>query len=167
MQTRLTPKEARFVQQYLLHLNATDAYQAAGFKATGHSARVQASKLLQKPRVAAAIAAGQAVVAAKAGLTAEIVREQNAFIATFDPSGLFNENGQLRHVKDMPRHIRCALKSVEVVKRNLTSGDGVTDTTYKVQFWDKPKALEMEYKHFGLLTDSVEHKGEIRIKWQE
>jgi hypothetical protein len=28
--------------------------------------------------------------------------------------------------------------------------------TYKVTFWDKSKALEMEYKHHGLLVDRIE-----------
>jgi phage terminase small subunit len=158
---RLTPKQERFIAEYLKDLNATQAAIRAGYHPK------MAAKLVAKSSIAAAIAERAKQQTEALGLTATEAREQNAFIATFDPAALFDEQRQLLHVKDMPRHVRCALKSVEVVKRNLTSGDGATDTTYKVQFWDKLKAIEMEYKHFGLLTDAIEHKGEIRIKWQE
>jgi hypothetical protein len=33
--------------------------------------------------------------------------------------------------------------------------------------WDKPKALEMLAKHFGLLLERVEHSGGIELKWQD
>lgn len=74
---------------------------------------------------------------------------------------MFDDKGALRHVTKMPRHIRCALKSLKVVRKNLTSGDGVTDTTLEVQFWDKGSAIEREYKHFGLLVDRVHVTGEL------
>lgn len=100
-------------------------------------------------------------------LTAKDVREQNAYIARFDPSEMFGADGNLLHLKDMPKHVRCAIRSVEVLKRNLTSGDGAMDTTYKVQFWDKPKAIELEYKHFGLLIEQVNHTGTLKLTWQQ
>ena len=50
----LTPKEQAFADMYLAdeNRNATKAYEGAGFKARGASARVGASKLLTKPNVA-------------------------------------------------------------------------------------------------------------------
>ncbi|MBI4486144.1 MAG: terminase small subunit [Acidobacteria bacterium] len=150
----LTPKQRRFIAEYLIDLNATQAAKRAGY--SPKTAQEQASRLLSNVKVAAAIAANQARQDAALGLTADEAREQNAFIARFDPADLFDEHRQLLHVKDMPRAVRCALRSVEVVKRNLTSGDGTTDTTLKVQFWDKLKAIEMEYRHFGLLVDRFE-----------
>lgn len=161
----LTLKQQRFVEEYLIDLNATQAAIRTGYSAK--TAEVQGPRLLGNVRVSAAIADGVKVQNERLGLTASAVREQNAYIALGDPIDVVDECGNLLPLRQMPRRIRCAIRSIEVVKRNLTSGDGVTDTTYKIQFWDKLKAIEMEYKHFGLLTDTIEHKGEIRIKWQE
>jgi phage terminase small subunit len=161
----LTAKQARFVEEYLTDRNATQAAIRAGY--SPKTAKSIGQENLTKPDVAAALAARSTQQSARLQVEADQAREQNAFIVTFDPADLFDTLGRLLPVRLMPRHVRCALRSIEVVKRNLTRGDGATDTTYKVQFWDKLKAIEMEYKHFGLLTDQVEHKGEIRIKWQD
>jgi hypothetical protein len=88
-------------------------------------------------------------------LTADDAREQNAFIARFDPAELYDANGGLLHVTKMPRHIRCALKSIKVVRRNLAAGDGVVDTTLELSFWDKGAAIEREYRVFGLMVDRL------------
>ncbi|MFM2057912.1 MAG: hypothetical protein RLY71_2297 [Pseudomonadota bacterium] len=55
----LTPKQARFVEEYLVDLNATQAYIRAGYKARGNSAEVNAGRLLRNAQVAEAIQAGR------------------------------------------------------------------------------------------------------------
>ena len=50
---RLRPKQARFVQEYLIDLNGTHAAIRAGYAAP--SAEVTASQLLRFPKVAAAV----------------------------------------------------------------------------------------------------------------
>ena len=54
---KLTPKQERFVQEYLIDLNATQAAIRAGYSAK--TAEQQGYQLLQKPSVQAAIAARQ------------------------------------------------------------------------------------------------------------
>lgn len=51
----LTPKQERFVAEYLIDLNATAAYKRAGYKGKGRSAENAASQLLGNVGVAAAI----------------------------------------------------------------------------------------------------------------
>lgn len=89
-----------------------------------------------------------------------------AEIAYANTQQLFDEEGNLRPVKDWPPQLARAIGAVEVVKRNLHPGDGVTDTVIKVKAWDKVKALEMLMKHLGLLTEKVEHGGALEIRWQ-
>jgi phage terminase small subunit len=57
-QSRLTPKQRRFVDEYLLDLNATQAAVRAGYKP--NHARQVAAENLSKPVIADAIAAAQA-----------------------------------------------------------------------------------------------------------
>jgi len=39
-----------------------------------------------------------------------------------------------------------------------------TDLTYRIQFWDKLKAIELEYKRFGLLKDLHEHTHRVTLE---
>lgn len=67
----LTPKQERFVAEYLIDLNATQAAIRAGYSAK--SAYSQAHDLLKKPEIAEALSAARAKVAAKTELTQETV----------------------------------------------------------------------------------------------
>jgi phage terminase small subunit len=71
----LNPRQQRFVEEYLVDLNATAAYIRAGYVARGNGAEVNASKLLRHPKVAEAIQAGMAARSARTGLTAKYVLE--------------------------------------------------------------------------------------------
>lgn len=53
--TTLNLKQQRFVDEYLLDLNATAAYKRAGYVATGNSAEVNAARLLRNAQVAKCI----------------------------------------------------------------------------------------------------------------
>lgn len=74
------------------------------------------------------------------------VFREMARIGFADTSRVFDENGNLKPVKDWPQDLRRAVGGLEVVKRNLTSGDGEIDQVIKVKFWDKTKALEQMAK---------------------
>jgi phage terminase small subunit len=50
----VTVQHQRFVDEYAKDGNATAAYKRAGYRATGHSAEVNASRLAHRPDVAAA-----------------------------------------------------------------------------------------------------------------
>lgn len=67
----LTPKQQRFVQEYLVDLNATQAAVRSGY--SPKTAEQQGSRLLGNAKVAAAVAAGRKRLAAKLELTAEKV----------------------------------------------------------------------------------------------
>ncbi|MCI1148992.1 terminase small subunit [Stenotrophomonas maltophilia] len=65
----LTPKQQRFVQEYLQDHNGTQAAIRAGYSES--TARQQGSRLLTDPRVLAAVRAGQKKVAKKAEVTVD------------------------------------------------------------------------------------------------
>jgi phage terminase small subunit len=67
----LTPKQARFVAEYLIDLNATQAAIRAGY--SKHTAQVQSSRLLSNAMVAAAVDAALAKRSGKLEITAEKV----------------------------------------------------------------------------------------------
>ncbi len=69
--TGLSSKRVRFVQEYLIDPNATQAAVKAGY--SPNSAMVQGHRLLKDDKVAAAIVAGQARIAKAAEITQERV----------------------------------------------------------------------------------------------
>jgi hypothetical protein len=75
MPTRpLTPKQQRFVQEYLVDLNGAAAYRRAGYTVGSDPvARVEACRLLANPSVAAAIQAAQQARAERTQLTQDWV----------------------------------------------------------------------------------------------
>lgn len=67
----LSDKQAAFVREYLVDANGAAAARRAGY--SENAARVTASKLLAKPAIKAALAAGQAELAEATGISAQTV----------------------------------------------------------------------------------------------
>ncbi len=67
----LTPKQQRFVDEYQIDLNATQAAVRAGY--SEHTAAEQGYQLLQKPSVQASIAAAQDAVSKRVEVTVDDV----------------------------------------------------------------------------------------------
>lgn len=91
---KLAGKQARFVEEYLIDLNATAAYRRAGYRARGNSAEASAAKLLRHHKVAAAIAEAQSARSERTEITADMVLQHWWDIATADANQLI----QLRRV---------------------------------------------------------------------
>lgn len=69
--SKLTPRQSRFVEQYLIDLNATQAAVRAGYSAK--TAEQLGHQLLKKPSVASAVAKGARRQAEKAEISAQDV----------------------------------------------------------------------------------------------
>lgn len=147
----MTPKQERFVAEYLVDLNATQAAVRAGYSAK--TADTQGPRLLGNVGVSGAIAKGQSRVLAKAEVTAERVLKELGRLAFSDVRKLFDDKGNLLAIKSLDDETAPAVAGVEVVKRNVDSGDGKTDDIHKIKIWDKPRSLEMLAKHFSLLVE--------------
>lgn len=102
------------MREYLIDRNGRQAAIRAGYGEK--SAAVQACKLQAREHVAAAIAEGTARQAAAAELKAENILRTIVEGLDFDPARLFDDNGNLLAVVEMPLGIRRHLRSVKVVR---------------------------------------------------
>lgn len=82
----LSPKQQRFVREYCVDENATQAAIRAGY--SERSAGVQGHDNLKLPKIQAAIKERMSELAVNAGITPEWVVKQWAQIATADPNDL-------------------------------------------------------------------------------
>lgn len=160
----ITPKQARFVAEYLIDLNGKQAAIRAGY--SPKSAEVQASQLLSNPKVAVVVQEAKAKQLEALGVTAQRVLQEMTSLALVDARGFWNADGTLKNISDLTAEQGAALAGFEAIIKNATAGDKKQDLVHKIKFWDKPRSLEMLAKHFGLLTDKVEHSGSIEISWK-
>jgi phage terminase small subunit len=89
-----------------------------------------------------------------------------ARLAYSDIREVYDNKGRLKPMKDWPDALAAAIGGVEFVRRNVDGADGHSDDVIKVKVWDKPRALEMLFKHLGLLEESVKLRGNITFGWE-
>ncbi|MDI9853820.1 terminase small subunit [Comamonas sp. 17RB] len=117
----LTPKQARFVAEYLIDLNATQAAIRAGYSAK--TAASQGARLLKQGGVARAVQAAQQARAVRTEITQDRVLQELARIAFFDIRRLYRANGSMKDPCELDADTAAALASIEV-KEELERGGG-------------------------------------------
>lgn len=166
VKTPLTPKEHRFVLEYLRDGNGAAAARAAGY--AEKSARVTASQLLAKPNVWARYEKEREARDAQTRVDAvNVIRKAAALY--FEPlpnmKDLEDAHGNLKRLGDMTRAEAAGLQSFEVVKRNLTSGDGKTDLVLKVRVLNlrqvQANLAELLFRHLGLLKEPIDERPRV------
>ena len=161
---RFTPKQARFVAEYLIDLNATRAATRAGYSArTAYSA---GQRLLKDVDVAAAIRKAMDKRAARTEITADRVLQEFAKIGFSDVRRIFTSTGQLQPPTELDDETAAAVQSVEVVTRRVPgSEDGDTERVHKIKLADKIGALTQIGRHLGMFTDKseVDLKGGLNV----
>lgn len=161
----MTPKQARFVSEYLVDGNGKQAAIRAGYSA--RTAESKASDLLKLVNVREAVAKKTQAQLARIDLTAERVKRRLADIAFADLRAFYDDAGNLKPLHALTTEQAAAIAQFEVIKKNAAAGDGVVDTVHKIRVADQLKALELLAKHFGLLVERVEHSGGIELSWGE
>jgi phage terminase small subunit len=154
-ESQLTAKEARFVEEYLVDLNATQAAIRAGY--SDKTARQIGYENLTKPHIIDAIAAAMAARSERTRVTADRVIASIATLAYYDIADLFNEKGAMRPVHELSPSVRDAIAGLEV--RELYNDDGKNiGRLSKVKLTDKKAARELLGRHLALFTDKHQHE---------
>lgn len=140
----MTPKQQRFVDEYLIDLNATQAAIRTGYsEKTAYSA---GQRLLKDVEIAKAIATGKAERAEEVGVDARWVLKRLHDEAQADLADLYAENGSLKPVHEWPLIWRQGLVAgVETVREG--KGDEEASFVDKVKLSDRIKRIELLGKH--------------------
>ena len=123
--TGLTPKQTRFVQEYLLDLNATQAAIRAGYSVK--TAGSVGHEILKKPEIQAAIHAAMKARSERTEIDADWVLKRLARDATADLADLYTDTGVLKPVHEWPMAWRTGLVAgIETVQeRDGEDADGI------------------------------------------
>ena len=160
--SKLTPKQARFVAEFLIDLNGTQAAIRAGY--SPKTARAQGSRLLTNAAIASVVAEGKARQLREADITATRTLQEAARLAYSDVTVLLDAKGNILPMREWPVDTAAAVGGFEVVRRN--SGGGHQDEVIRARLWDKPRMLELLFRHLGLLKETP-LRGTLEIHWQD
>lgn len=130
MPLRLTPKQQRFVDEFLVDLNATAAYKRAGYAGSGNTAEVNAHRLLRNAKVAEAIQEARQARSQRTALTQDYVLER------------------------LRQNAERAMQAEPVLDR-----EGNPTGAYVYQGSVANRALELLGNHLGLFKHRVEVSG--------
>ncbi len=160
----ITPKQARFVDEYLVDLNATQAFIRAGYTARGNAAEVNAARLLRNAKIAAAIQSQKKARSTRTEITQDRVLKELARIGFFDIRKLVNADGTPKPITELDDDTAAAIAGLDVVLiGNAAVGVG---TILKFKISGKVAALELMGRHLALFTDKVKvDVGQVGPDW--
>lgn len=178
---KLTEKQKRFVDEYLIDLNATRAYKAAYPSVKkDETARVNGSRLLTNANVQKYLNERQTDLQRRTEITQDKVILELAKIA-------FTNGSDFAKVVTKPRKVRCWDKDlneyvyeedacyrdqyVELIdtdelpeaKKAAISSIKETKFGISVESCDKLKALELIGRHLGMFKDKMEVTGNVDV----
>lgn len=149
----LSTKQAQFVREYLIDLNATQAAIRAGYSV--NTATAQSSRLLANVNVASAVETAMAARAERTHITQDRVLQELARIAFFDIRKLYNADGTMKRPDQLDDEAAAVLSGLDVVE--MTGGDeSLPLSTKKAKVFDKTSALTLAMRHLGMLNDKLE-----------
>lgn len=158
----LNAKQARFVEEYLIDLNATQAAIRAGY--SEKTAGQQGFELLKKPEIEAALAEAQAERSKRTQIDADWVLTRLASEATADLADIVDETGAIRPIADWPLIWRQGLVAGIDVQENMVEGVKVGETV-KLKLSDRIKRIELIGKHVNVqaFRDQVHSTGAVTL----
>ena len=161
----LAAKYARFVEEYLVDLNATEAYVRSGGKARGKAANVMGCRWIAREDVQKAVQAGIAKRSERTGITQDMVLAEYAKLAFLDPRRFFDEHGNLIDVHKLPADVAAALGAMDVTVEKVSedeNGKPQYAMVRKIKFADKKGALDSVARCLGMFKDKIEHSGDVK-----
>jgi phage terminase small subunit len=165
MASKLTQKQKRFCDEYLIDLNATQAAIRADY--SKKRASELGYQLLQKTPVQEYISN---LVEKRSKITqidAAYVLNRLVEIDQMDALDILNDDGSCKSIKDWPKIWRQFICGMDVSEIFIGSGEEreLAGILKKIKWPDKIKNLELIGKHVDVqaFKDKVEHTGKVEF----
>lgn len=164
----LTPKQERFIQEYLIDLNATQAAIRAGY--SPKTANVQGTQNLVK--LSNEISKAMNERSTRTEITQDRVLRELAKIAFSDIKNFlsFKTDKVLIGYDDDGKMVSDYQQVIEVKPSEEVDGTMIQEVSispkgvFQFKLHDKKSALDMIGKHLGMFKDKLELSGETGVK---
>lgn len=178
MPKNLTQKQRNFLKTYHLTGNGTQSYLKY-YKCSTVSAGVSASKLLKTVKAKEYLKSleekAKKSVTEKYVASANDILHEDTLLALHRIPGAFDDNGNLKDMKDWPEALQASIKSIEYETATITrlpddNGPPVMEAVRvikKIHFHDKGAALGRMEKALGLVKDGETNVnvGELNVNF--
>ena len=149
----MTKKQKRFVEEYLIDLNATQAAIRAGY--SPHTAKDIGCENLAKPNISAAISLAMAERSKRTGINQDRVLQELARIGFAKITDVVNpDTAKIR--PDASEDDLACIQSIKIKPNEF-------GTEREVKLYDKKSALVDLGKHLGLFKDKMEITGDMDL----
>ncbi len=149
----MTKKQKRFVEEYLIDLNATQAAIRAGY--SPDTAGSIGNENLKKPEICACVEKAMAERSKRTGVCADRVVQELAKIAFLNLRDVIDpKTAAVR--EDASDEDTAALQSIKVKKSYSETGESIER---EAKAADKLKALELLGRHLGMWNDKLDVNG--------
>lgn len=146
----LSDRHKKFAQEYVIDLNATQAYIRAGYKvANPDIAATNASKLLRNPKVQAYIQELKDKRSQRTEITSDRVLTELGRIAFSNISEVFHQGGsglEIKDLKQLPPDVSPAISEISEVRSEKIN-------KCSVKMHNKMAALTLLAQHLGITSD--------------
>lgn len=163
---KLTPKQQRFVDEYLIDLNATQAAIRAGYSAK--SAQVIGAENLLKPMIQSAIQDVISKRSERTEITQDAVLKELAklgFANMMDYMSIDKNGDPFVDFSALTRDQAAAISEVVIEEYKEGGGDDAREVKrVKFKLMDKRAALVDIGKHLGMFVERKEIKADIDVK---
>lgn len=145
----LSEQRQRFVDEYLIDLNGTQAAIRAGYSVK--TANEQASRLLANVSIQQAIAEHMAERSKRVGINQDRVVIELARLGFVKMTDIVNSHGEIK-----PSVSDDDLAAIESIKYKSSESDTGSSVEREVKISSKVKALELLGKHLGMWNDKLD-----------
>lgn len=169
MRRKLTPKQAMFVKEYLVDLNATQAAIRAGY--SKRTASEQGARLLANVKIQAALGELQQQRSDRLTISADRIEQELARIAFSQITDVVEwRREKLNNNPEQDDKPPVEIQQVQLINSNALPTEvtatiqEVAQTTHgvRIKLYDKLKALELLGRRHGMFIDKVEHSGSVK-----
>lgn len=158
----LTVKQRAFVERYMLTFNATQAYRESHPGVAYCTALREGQRLLKHPTIAPEVKERIAEETKRYAPSAANVMKELAALAYFDPRELYDADGKMIPIHELPARVTRAIKKVkskELIAKNIATGEEkVVGHLHEVETGDKLGALKLIGVQEGMFVEKHEVK---------
>jgi len=158
----LTPLERLFAVEYLVDMNATQAWHRAAPKTSIVACERSGHRALQRPAVQALVKAARDKRMGEAGLSVADVLKKLQQMLMWDPRRLFDEKGNAVPIHQLDDDTVPAISGLEIVEEFQGQGEDrcLVGYTKKYKLLDRNSTLEKAMKYHGLFAVDNKQKAD-------
>lgn len=145
---KLNDKQQKFVEEYLIDLNATQAAIRAGY--SSKTAKEQGARLLTNANILGVLERALAERSRRTGINQDRIVNELAKIAFVKITDVADKDGKIKTDAD-EEDLAC----IESIKVKRSSSENGCSEEREVKLASKMKALELLGKHLGMWNDKL------------